>query len=156
LSAAEAGEVTPLNSLKGTLAKRREEIASELFLELEVPRWQDPTIVIRYQLVPHEIVSRAQRSLEKAKGNRGEAELNANKDLLIKACVGIVAKSPDDEWTGFGDETLAESLGVATPSARAVCGALFYSDGDIFSHASAVIEFCGYKNAEVETDLAGE
>jgi hypothetical protein len=156
LSAAEAGEVTPLNSLKGTLAKRREEIASELFLELEVPRWQDPTIAIRYQLVPHEIVSRAQRSLEKAKGNRGEAELNANKDLLIKACVGIVAHNPDEEWTGFGDEALAESLGVATPSARSVCSALFYSDGDIFSHASAVIEFCGYKNAEVETDLAGE
>jgi hypothetical protein len=93
MSEAKADAVTPLNSLKGALAKRREEIASELFLELEVPRWENPTIVVRYQLVPHEIVSRAQRSLEKAKGNRGEAELNANKDLLIKACVGIVAKS---------------------------------------------------------------
>jgi hypothetical protein len=154
LSAAESP--TPLNSLKGALAKRREEIASELFLELEVPRWENPTIVVRYQLVPHEIVSRAQRSLEKAKGNRGEAELNANKDLLIKACVGIVAKDPSEEWTGFGDEDLAESLGVTAANARAVCGALFYSDGDIFSHTQAVIEFCGYKNAEIESDIAGE
>jgi hypothetical protein len=156
LSAAETDAVSPLNSLKGTLAKRREQIAADQILELEVARWENPMIAVSYKPVEHNIIRRTIRSVEKAKGDRSEVEMNANADFLIKACVGVVARGPDERWSGF-DEELAESLGIeGERTARKTCRELFITDGDLISHVNKVIEFSGYRNAEIDEDLPGE
>jgi hypothetical protein len=156
LSAAESDAVSPLNSLKGALAKRREEIAGEQILELEVPRWENPTLVVSYKPVEHSVIRRTIRSVEKAKGDRSEAEMNANADFLIKACVGVIARDPNERWEGFDDE-LAESLGVeGERTARRTCRELFITDGDLISHVNKVIEFSGYRNVEIDEEISGE
>jgi hypothetical protein len=146
---------TPLSAVKSTLKARREEIAAELFKDLPVPGWDNPRITVRYRPLEHPFIARKRKSVEKAKGDKGEAEMNANLDLLIEGCVEISADNGEGPWDGF-DPNLAEALGVESVSARQTCKALFFKDGDVVSHTDALIKFSGYVDAETEGQFAGE
>jgi hypothetical protein len=146
---------SPLDEVQGTLAKRRAKIVEDLFVDLDVPHYDDPPVTMRFQPVEHAVIKAALQKAEKGpKAERAEAEVRAHADLLVKACVGI--SSGDTSWDGFGDKDLAAELDVTEARAIAVCRALYVTEGDLISHANAVIRFSGYKETEIEGDLSGE
>jgi len=151
-------------SVLGELSKRREEIKNEQLLSLPVPRWENPTVWVRFEPVDHKAIRRAAESIDKApKQRRGEVELEQNMDTLIRACVGVYAKldgddreyslRPDDfegELTRF-DQDLAANLGLPSDAtARQVVKALYLTDGDILSHAMKLVEWSGYRETEAD------
>ncbi len=149
------------------LAKRREEILAEQILDLGVPRWDDPDIHVLYKPLSHEVIRKTFRRVEKAKpAERDRVEVEANADLLVKACTGIYALIDDEryslrpgdekgELTTF-DEDLAENLGVEDRRAISVCRALFFTDGDMLQHVIQLQRFSGYAEDDTDRQLEGE
>lgn len=152
-----------------SLAARRQQIADKQFLDLPVPRWNDPEVFVRYHLVDFSVVAKGLSAIERAPRNeKARVSLDKNADLLVNACEAVFGRidgkdysfdpaGPDSEFTQF-DEALATSLGLPEEqrSARAVCRALFFSDGDLFAHANQLTTWLGYTNNEVDADFEGE
>lgn len=155
-------------SVLGSMKARRQQILEEQILDLPVPRWHEPEIIVRYKPVDHGIISRALTAIEKAPGDkRPTVEVQRNSDVLIAGCVAVVARiggkeyslregDPEGDPTKFDDD-LAANLGLDVRStARDVVRALFITDGDIVSAASRVVDFSGYKETEADEKIAGE
>lgn len=156
-------------SVLGQLKERHEEIKEQDVLDLAVPRWSDPEIVVRYKAIDHSAIRAGGVAYDKAPAKRkAEAEVNANCDVLAKACVAVFARldgqeyslRPDDpkgEYTKF-DADLGANLGLDRDdcTARQVIKALFFTDGDILGHAQKVAEFSGYREQEADEGLSGE
>lgn len=152
-------------SFLGSLKARREAILAEQTVDLQVPRWSDPEIWVRYQPVDHEAVRKSLTAVSKAKTNRAEVEVNANADILIAGCVAVFAKidgkeyslhpdGPDAPMTRF-DEALATAIGCP-PSARRVVRQIFLTDGDLAQHVNQLMKWSGFAATEAEDDLLGE
>lgn len=167
-------ELTPdvsqpsLTSILSQLGERREQIRMRETLDLPIPRWSDPEIIVRYRPIEHAQIRRAQQAVEKApKRDQFEAEVNGNIDLLIRGCDSVVARidgqdyslkpgEPKGEFTKF-DKDLAENLGLAEDAtARQVVRKIFFTDGDIMSHAAGLVQWSGYRETEADSELAGE
>lgn len=154
------------NSLLGRIRTRRDEIAAAQFIDLPVPRWEDPVLKVRYGPLDHEVIRKGFQTQRKAK-DKAAAEVNTNADLLIAACIGVFAdedgktsslhpNGPDEEWTRF-DPDLAESLGLPEGStARQVVRAVYFTDGDVIGTGRRIIEFSGYQLQEGDDELLGE
>lgn len=157
-------------SVLGQLSKRHDDIKNAQQLTMAIPRWSDPEIWVRLKPIAHEDIRRAMERIDKAqKAMRGQVELEQNIDLLIKACIGVFATLGDDpteyslrpddpegDHTRF-DHDLAANLGLSEGvSARHVVKALYITEGDILSHAKALIEWSGYRDTEAEETIAGE
>lgn len=155
-------------SILGQLKNRREEIRKGEHLDLPVPRWEDPTVIVKYTPLPHAVIRQAQDRVEKApKQRKYETELNGNCDLLIRACDSVIARidgqdyslrpgDPKGEPTVF-DPDLGENLGLGeNATARDIVKALFITEGDILSHARSLVEWSGYREAEADEQLQGE
>ena len=75
--------VSPLGSLQA----RRKEIQDKLYLDLKVPRWLSPEIVVRYKpLDPTELTKLLERRADK---KTAENALWANCDILVNACIAV-------------------------------------------------------------------
>lgn len=159
-------------SVLSSLKERREQVLADQILRLAVPRWDDPTILVMYRPVSHGFIRAAQKRVEKANKDRAsEVEVEANADILIQGCTGIVAvvdgqeyslrpNDPLGEPTTF-DADLAANLGIEGggskgPTARSVVRSLFITDGDILSAATKLIEFSGYRETEADAAILGE
>jgi hypothetical protein len=159
-------------SILSSLKERRQQVLEQQVLRLPVPRWDDPVIVVRYQPVEHSFIRLVQERVTKATGGKKAAvEIDANADILIRGCLGVVAildgveysLRPGDENgepTRF-DSDLASNLGVEgvngnQPTARAVVKALFLTEGDILSAVNEVVKFSGYRETEADSVLLGE
>lgn len=166
-------EAAPIGlSILGSLKERRQQVLEEQVLRLPVPRWEDPSIVVRYKPVAHTFIRTAQNRLEKANADkRSEVELEGNIDILIRGCDGVLAVLDGQEYSlrpgdengdpTLFDKDLAENLGVEgtggkAPSARQVVRALFITEGDILSAASKLITFSGYRETEADSAIVGE
>lgn len=159
-------------SILSSLKERRQQVLEEQVLRLPIPRWNDPVIVVKYKPVDHGFIRSAQKRVEKANRDRtSDIELEANADILIRGCIGVVAVIDGKEYSlRPGDETgeptlfdadLAENLGVEgsggkPPTARQVLRNLFITDGDVLSAATEVIKFSGYREAEADSAILGE
>lgn len=159
-------------SILSSLKERRQQVLEEQILRLPVPRWDDPVIVVHYKPVEHGFISAARTRVEKATPDKkADVELDANADILIRGCTGVVAivdgqeyslrpGDEDGEPTVF-DKDLADNLGVEgvggkAPTARAVVRSLFITDGDILSAANELIKFSGYRETEADAAVVGE
>lgn len=154
------------NSILGRLRARRDEIAAAQFIDLPVPRWEDPVLKARYRPLEHEVIRKGFQTQRKAK-DKAAAEVNTNADLLIAACMGVYAEEdgkqmslnpngPDEEWTTF-DPDLAASLGLPeNATARQVVRAVYFTDGDVIATGRRIIEFSGYQLEEGDDELLGE
>jgi hypothetical protein len=159
------GRLSVLQQLKN----RHEEIKQNDYIDLPVPRWSDPEILVRYQAVDHGVIRKGGQEVDKAPARRKpDTEVNANCDVLARACVRVFARidgeefslkpgEPRGDFTKF-DRDLAENLGLDPDqsSARQVIRKLFFTDGDILSHAQKVAEFSGYREQEADEGLSGE
>lgn len=159
-------------SVLGHLRDRREQIAEEQLKVIPVPRWSNPEVFVRYRPVEHDELRKAQRLVERAKQNRSAAEVNSNADVLIRACVAVFARlegrdeemslrpgDPTGELTTFDRDLAANLLGpeeAENATARQVLRALFFTDGDILSHAEALVNWSGYRTRETDEQLEGE
>lgn len=155
-------------SLLGRIQARRDEILAGEHLDLAVPRWTDPEIIVRYHPVDHRVIRRAQGAIEKApKDRRAAVEVDANADILINGCSAVLARldgkdyslrlnDPGGEPTTF-DADLAANLGLDSgATARAVVRALFITEGDMFSAAVKLGQWSGYVEAEADEAVEGE
>jgi hypothetical protein len=144
--------------LTGLLA-RREELVEQATADLEVPRWDNPKLVLRVRPVEHKLLRRQMERAQKvSKGAVGEVEVEAN--------ATIVAAAVDEVLIGEGDGQarvklydLKESLGFDPDEkvdASRLIRTLCITDGDVMSLAQAVVEHSGYKQASVDEALAGE
>lgn len=159
-------------SILSSLKERRQQVLEQQILRLPVPRWEDPVIVVHYKPVEHSFIRGAQERVKKAgTDKKADVEIDANADMLIRGCVGVVAivdgkeysLRPGDEEgepTRF-DADLAENLGIEgaggkPPTARAVVRSLFITDGDILSAANELVKFSGYRETEADAAVVGE
>src|SRR6185437_7291625 len=107
---------TPLRSLK----EAREKLVGSLYIDLKVPRWDDPEIFVRYKPVESARVSAQAKKC--AESEDPEWLVLANADLLAQCCVGVYAIFDHDgvhrslrmgdehgEWTRF-DRDLMDNL----------------------------------------------
>jgi hypothetical protein len=161
----------PTNSgLMALLAKRREEISSEQVYKLDVPRWDAPRLRMEFGPVDHSILKRGSVEQEQAQKNgnakkQSEVEINTNADILINACIKIVAIMPDGQEMGLGrdgeytrfdhDAAIAFNMPEGS-SAREVCRKFFITDADLLIAAKKLGEWSGYRNDAVEETLVGE
>lgn len=162
-------EVTGGMSLLQSLKDRRQTIAKSQVLDLQVPRWANPEIWVSYQAVDFNVVDRARRNADKAKGDKqSDAILMANIDSLIAGCVGVYAiLEDDDEHRHFSlrpgdpegdlttfDRDLAQNLGLnSEATARQVVRTLFFTDGDILEHAQRLGRWSGYRGETADEEL---
>lgn len=155
-------------SVLGSLLARREQLLQEQVLELKIPRWKNPEIIVRYTPIEYELVQRLGKRIEKAKADKQvEVEIDANADTLIASCAGVFAVidgvryslregDEDGEPTRF-DRDLAENLGLPEGStARQVVRTMYLTDGDMFQHAAKIMEFSGFAVDRADEELAGE
>ena len=154
----------------GMLAQRRNEIANAQVLTLEVPRWTSPKLLIRFKPVDHAVLKRSASIQERAvkdndSAKQAQVEIDTNADILINACIEIVAVMPNGDEVGVGpdgrrtrfDADMAIALGMPENStARAVCKSTFITGGDLLLAAKMLGEWSGYRIGAVEEAIAGE
>lgn len=158
---------SPLAGLKAKLA----EVRDELYVDMEVPRWDEPVpdgrdmglkVFVRYRPLSPSEALRTSEHFQKAGPDR---EVQANAQLLADCCVGVYALVPGDEtkyslrdgdptgmWTRM-DPDLANMLGpvVKDPNtAVGVCRGLYCTDGDITAAALALADWSAQASEKAE------
>lgn len=169
-----------MTSPLASLSKRKAEIAKSLHLDLPVPRWSEPRIIVRYRPMTGDEVDASLNAVATAKGGpkgRSAAGQRAIVRDLVSTCIGVYfdmggetytldrddpenllpldsnAEQPD--WIRF-DPTLGAALGVEEDSASAVCKAVFHTDGDLLGHHVQLTEWSGFTSRQVEEQFEGE
>ncbi len=162
-------ELTPTGVI-GMLAQRRQEIVNEQVLSYPISRWTSPRLVAHFRPIEHKFLKRGAETQERVNkdhdADRSAAtELDTNADVLINACIDIVAVLPDGTEVGVGpngrktqfDMDMAIALGMPeNAGTRAVCKAVFITDGDLLAAAKRLGEWSGYREQSVDESLVGE
>jgi hypothetical protein len=150
---------TPLVSLKA----RRDQIVNDLYVDIQVPRWDNPEIYVRFKPVS---AIKLNASIERRRKQKGDDwSLLANADVLVENCIGIygvipgesaqVSLRPNDPygtWTRF-DTDLAEALGLDTgpgSSAAKTCIALYLTEGDLIDTANRLFKWSNIADNEAD------
>ena len=153
----EKAAMSPLAALHA----RRAEIVSELYLDIKVPRWDNPEIYVRFR--PASAIKLSNSLDKRRKTNQSDWAILANADMLIDACIGVYAvldgehdekfslrkNDPNGSWTTF-DADLAEALGVTERKATAVVQALFLTEGDLIDTANKLFAWSGIAGDEAD------
>jgi hypothetical protein len=149
--------VTPLLSLKN----RRSQIVDSLYIDIKVPRWDEPEIYVRFK--PVSTIKLAAAVDKRRKSKDDEWSLLANADMLIASCIGIYAvldgdtdnklsldpAGPTSNWTKF-DKKLAESLGIEADEATDVVRGLYFTEGDLIDTANRLFAWSNIANEEAD------
>jgi len=143
------------------LRNRREQIVNELFIDIKVPRWEDPEIYVRFKPVS---ATKLNATIDRRRKQKGDDwSLLANADMLVDSCVGVYAvvdgdkdnklslrlDNPNGPWTKF-DPELATALGVDATRAADACIALYLTEGDLLETASKLFKWSGITNDEAD------
>jgi len=157
----EASEGVDVSSPLASLKNRRQQIIDELFLDIKVPRWNDPEIFVRFRPVS---ATRLNKVIEKRRKAGGEDwSILANADMMIDSCIGIYAVvdgdrdnklslrpgDPKGEWTKF-DADLGEAIGVDVKLATAVVRGLFLTEGDLIEASNQLFNWSGISSQEAD------
>ena len=149
-----------------SIANKRKLLKKNLFIDLQVPRWNDPEIFVRYRPVESTVTEAAIEKRRESQDAVPEWLLLANADILVLACDGVYAcldgdhtvkyslraGDPEGSWTKF-DPDLGAALEVPIPTANDVVRALYLTDGDLIAAANRVVEWSSLKGAEVNTNF---
>lgn len=144
-------------SLLEGLGARREELEKEQVRDLEVPRWENPSAVLRVKPVDHALIKRQLGRIERAtKGARDAVEVSANAAILAAATIEVVLGEGEGQAT-VPLTDLAEPLGLPKDATGPeIVQAFFLTDGDVIGCAGAVVKHSGYAERDVDEALAGE
>lgn len=152
-----ADPTSPLASLRA----RRAEIVDDLYLDIKVPRWEDPEIYVRFKPVSTVKLNAAIDRRRKQKTD--DWSFLANADMLVDSCIGVYAVlngdttqklslAPGDHkgtWTKF-DPSLAAALGVDANRAIDVCQALYLTEGDLIDTANKLFRWSNVSDEEAD------
>lgn len=144
-------------SLLEGLRARRDELQAEQVRDLPVPRWENPSAVLRIKPLDHALIKRQLGRIDKAtKGAKDAVELSANAAIVAAATVEVVLGEGDGQAVvSLAD--LAEPLGLPKDATGPeLIQAFFLTDGDVIGCAGAVIEHSGYTERHVDEAQAGE
>jgi len=148
---------SPMLSLK----KRREAIVNDLYIDLQVPRWNEPEIFVRFKPAS---ATRINAIIERRRKQKAENwSLLTNADVLVDCCVGVYAVHPDEpntqlslrendsygSWTKF-DHELAAALGVDVDNNAECCIALYMTEGDLIDTANKLFRWSNIANDEAD------
>ena len=146
---------TPLLSLRN----RRTEIVNELYIDIQVPRWDEPELFIRFRPIS---ATKLNATIEKRRKQKSDDwSYLANADMLIDSCVGIYAVVDGDHdnkmslrlndskgpWTKF-DPDLAAALGVESVRATDTVNGLFLTEGVMIDVANKLFRWSNIANNE--------
>lgn len=169
-------EVTHPQSPLGSLIATRDQIVSEQFLTLTVPRWHNPELKLRFKPADHDDMHKANRKMEKAPAEQlAYVEVQEAAATLAKCCVGLYAVLEDgrtvaieaaDTWVPVDPDKLtkeppfndavAATLGAPDHSARAILRKLYITDADLLLASTALGEWSGYKKQEADASTLGK
>lgn len=94
----------------GSLRSRREEVVASQWDDRQVPRWNNPTLYVRYKPVDHSIIDASADKVKaaikaskgtkasKTRGTKATAVVDANIDVLNAGVVGVYAKFADGNF----------------------------------------------------------
>jgi hypothetical protein len=160
----ESHGVSPLDGLRDKLR----EASEKLYVDLEVPRWQELIgirVFVRYLPLSPAYANATSLKFEKIGGD--DWQIQANAQLLVKYCVGVYVQDrtgdklsmrpgdPDGPWTKFDDQ-LADALGpsrVKERSAIGTCRGLYWTDGDVTAAALALADWSTKISEQAEKDF---
>jgi hypothetical protein len=143
-------EATPLIALR----QRRQELIDEMYMDLRVPRWDNPEVYVRFKPVS---ASRLNTAIERRRKQKAENwSILANADMLVDACVGVYASfdggqtqyslrldDAEGSWTKF-DHDLAAALGLEDAKSQAeTCLGLYLTEGDLIDAANRLFKWSG-------------
>jgi len=146
---------SPLLSLRA----RRAEIVDNLWVDLRVPRWDNPKIFVRYAPVSAVKLNTAIERRRKEKGD--DWSLLANADMLVDSCIGIYGElddgtqislrdgDPSGKWTTF-DPDLAKALGVEVERAVDTVRSLYLTEGDLIDASNKLFRWSGIAGDEAD------
>jgi hypothetical protein len=162
---------TPLFSLKA----RRQEIADKLYVDIRIPRWEDPEIWVRYKPVTAKAFADAIN--ERSSKGGSDWSFLANIDMLVVHCMGVYGRedtgevdedeepiyrkfslkegSPDGPWTKF-DLDLSDALGLGIDhkgGQAATCRGTFFTEGDIIATVNYLLRWSNIANDEADANF---
>lgn len=154
------GAPTPVSPL-AALRARREQIVDGLYIDIKVPRWDEPEIFVRFKPVS---TIRLSAAIEKRRKSKDENwSVLANADVLIDSCIGVYAltsadpeaklslrlNDPFGKWTKF-DMDLCQALGLeASRASDAVLG-LYLTEGDLIETANRLLRWSNIASDEAD------
>lgn len=148
---------TPLLSLRN----RRVEIVNELYIDIQVPRWEEPELFIRFKPIS---ATKLNATIEKRRKQKSDDwSYLANADMLIDSCIGIYAvvdgdhdnklslrlNDPNGSWTKF-DTDLTDALGIEANRATDAVNALFLTEGDMIDVANKLFRWSNIANEQAD------
>ena len=156
----------PVANPLGNLKARRQAIADKLHKVLQVPRWEDPEIFVRFKPVDQAWLEKAaKKRSDEAEKTKQSFLVLISADILATACEGVFAKLPDDETeyslrvgdpegrlTRF-DEDLATAIGAPPQGAAYIVRSLYQTDGDIIAAANELQEWSGIASNRIDEDF---
>jgi hypothetical protein len=156
----EATEVAEFNPL-ASLRDRRKAIMDDMFIDIKVPRWNEPEIYVRFRPISAVTLNKKVENRRKQGGEMWSIMVNA--DILVDACIGIYGvmdgdidkkfslrlNDPTGEWTKF-DSVLAEAFGMEAVRATDVVMALYLTEGDLIATANKLFEWSGIASNEAD------
>ena len=152
-------------SLKGRLARRREELRRAQIIDLPVPGYEKD-LVARYVPLDYHVLRRiGQRSEDTP--DKIQAEIDLAIDTLVNANEGIYEKTPNGlVSTGYSwkqaTKAATELFGVAEtelspkPTAREAILLVFPNDTAAVTHYAQYSQKASYAQETVEDQIAGE
>lgn len=153
-------DVSPLAALRA----RREQLVNELYIDIKVPRWDEPELYVRFKPVSAVRLNSAIERRRKQKGD--DWSILANADMLIDCCLGVYAVmngdteeklslregNPHGSWTKI-DKDLANALGIEAERASDACMGLFFTEGDLIDVANKLFKWSGIAGDEADEDF---
>ena len=154
----EAPAETPLIALRA----RRDAIVKEMYLDIPVPRWDNPYLFMRFTPVSSVKFSSVIERRRKQKGE--DWGLNATADILVASCIGVYAKyeGDDNEYSLRPNDSTGKMTKIDTDLARALgldpgatnstetCRALFLAEGDLNAVADRLLKWSNIANTEAD------
>lgn len=149
-------------SLLASLRAKREAIASERHLDLDIPGY-DGQLVARYGPVAWEVIDKIAERVNRS--NSPRADVHGAADLLIAACREILIRQNDElislnhAIADFGDEPvtyshrLDEVLGINAGSSREVVIQAFNNDLALVPHQATLLRWLQESDQEVDEDF---
>ena len=157
---AEATPVAEFNPL-ASLRDRRKAIINEMYIDIKVPRWNEPEIYVRFRPISATTLNKRVEARRKQGGDMWS--IMANADIIADSCIGVYGvmdgdldnklslrlDDPKGEWTKF-DGFLGEALGLEAVRATDVVLALYLTEGDLIATANKLFEWSGIASNEAD------
>jgi hypothetical protein len=151
------------SSVLSGLRAKRAAMNETLYVDLQVPRWTDPEIWVRFKPAEPASITTAMEKRRKRQPRPADWFVMAQCDVLAESCIGVYAILDDTkyslrvgdeegDWTKF-DADLANNLGLDTQRAAEVVRGLYVTDGDLIGAMNKLALWSGITVPDMDEDF---